>query len=186
MNPNCDPQRILSAHSAGLMRPGEVWLGHPRFPAYLIGVHGAVLSLVKRKPRILSPTRMGTYAGFQMVGTDGRLAHMYLHRLVAEVVHGPCPEGKECAHRDGDKANADFTNLRWATHTENEADKLHTGTRPRGERAGQAKLTNEAVRKMRAMRAAEGVPYHELARRFGVTTMTAHRAVTGKCWGDVQ
>lgn len=179
-------EQIAAAMRSGLIKPGEVWLGHPRFPRYLIGVHGAVLSFVKKEPRILSPIRLGEYDGYQLKSQHGSLVKAYRHRLVAEVVHGPCPPGFECCHQDGNRANADFTNLRWATHLENEADKLLTGTRPSGERSGQAKLTDALVRQMRAMKDAQRLTYKEIGQRFGVSTMTAFRAVTGQTWKAVR
>lgn len=42
-----------------------------------------------------------------------------LHRLVLEAFVGPCPDGKECAHRDGNSRNNTVQNLGWLTRVEN-------------------------------------------------------------------
>jgi hypothetical protein len=52
-----------------------------------------------------------------------------VHRLVALAFHGPCPDGYECAHMDGNRGNPCATNLTWATKAENEAHKYLHGTR---------------------------------------------------------
>lgn len=173
--------KIAQAHAAGLVKSGEFWLGLARFPGYLVGVHGEVISLLNT-PKKLSPIRLGNYVGFQLRDDAGRTRKAYLHRLVAEAVHGPCPEGMECCHGDGDKTNNDFTNLRWDTHANNEADRIRHGTTAAGERSGSAKLTRAQVEAMRRMRAESGAFYWQIAERFNVSTMTAYRAITGQSW----
>jgi len=51
-------------------------------------------------------------------------------RLVALTFHGPCPEGMECRHLDGDKLNNKPSNLAWGTRSENTYDKVRHGTHP--------------------------------------------------------
>jgi hypothetical protein len=175
---------LMRLHHAGLLSPGQFWLSIPRFPNYLIGVHGSVVSLVKKKPRVLRPIRLGNYIGFQLLDAQGRCRKAYLHRLVAEAVHGPCPAGMECCHSDGEKSNNDFTNLRWDTKAANEADRIAHGATAAGERSGTVKLSWVTVRAMRRMRQETGAFYSAIADQFGVSTMTAYRAVTGQSWRD--
>lgn len=42
-----------------------------------------------------------------------------VHRLVAAKYIGPCPEGMEINHKDGNKENNHWTNLEYVTHAEN-------------------------------------------------------------------
>jgi hypothetical protein len=62
------------------------------------------------------------------VWLDGKAAKRRVHRLVCEAWHGPCPEGLECAHLDGDCANNRADNLRWVTHRENVGHMILHGT----------------------------------------------------------
>lgn len=175
--------KLMQAHAEGLIQPGDFWFGLPRFPRYLIGSHGEVISLVA-SPKKLKPIRLGNYIGFQLTDNTGRIRKAYLHRLVAEAVHGPCPDGLECCHNDGRKENNDCLNLRWDTHESNEADRIAHGAVARGERNGFSKLTRAQVEEMRRIRTTGGATYKQIAAMFNVSTMTAYRAVTGQSWSE--
>lgn len=53
---------------------------------------------------------------------------LYVHRLVLEAFVGPCPEGMEGCHIDGDGTNNRLDNLRWDTHVGNVKDSIRHGT----------------------------------------------------------
>lgn len=50
-----------------------------------------------------------------------------VHRLVLESFVGPCPEGWECCHNDGDPTNNRLENLRWDTRSNNGHDRVRHG-----------------------------------------------------------
>lgn len=54
-----------------------------------------------------------------------------VHRLVAEAFIGPCPEGMEVCHNDGNASHNHVSNLRWDTHLENVQDTLRHGNNSR-------------------------------------------------------
>ena len=54
--------------------------------------------------------------------------HVKVHRLVLETFVGPCPDGMECLHINGDPGDNRVENLRWGTHAENMQDSLAHGT----------------------------------------------------------
>ncbi|MES5383891.1 NUMOD4 motif-containing HNH endonuclease [Mycolicibacterium conceptionense] len=49
-------------------------------------------------------------------------------RLVLAAFVGPCPDGMECCHNDGDAGNNRLENLRWDTHSANVLDCVKHGT----------------------------------------------------------
>lgn len=51
-----------------------------------------------------------------------------VHRLVMLAFVGPCPEGMEVCHNNGDPTDNRLTNLRYATRSENHYDKRRHGT----------------------------------------------------------
>ena len=52
----------------------------------------------------------------------------YVHRLVALAFVGPCPEGMEVCHYDGDPANNELGNLRYGTVSDNRYDSVRHRT----------------------------------------------------------
>ena len=93
-----------------------------------------------------------------------------VHKLVALAFLGPPPTPKHAvAHYDGDKTNNHFTNLRWATKAENEADKIRHGRTNRGERNGQAKITDAQAEQIK-QRCGNGEKASALAAEYGISS----------------
>ena len=88
-----------------------------------------------------------------------------VHRLVLTAFIGPCPDGMECCHGDGNGVNNHVNNLRWGTKIENHADRIIHETTFRGDQSAVAKLTWAAVRIIRASNESQKI----LATRFNVS-----------------
>lgn len=140
-----------------------------------------VLYLRRYRGRILKQSR--NKGGYPSIGLhrDGVQTTKDVHPLVAEAFHGPCPEGMEVAHLDGDRTNNRIGNLAFKTHAENEADKRQHGTHASGERHGAAKLTEDQIRAIRS-RHADGSSQTRIAREFGVTQGYVSEIVNRKRW----
>lgn len=148
-------------------------------PGYRVGRDGSVWS--DRAGRLIIGTKCGR--GYRAIPfPDG--TRRYVHEIVCTTFHGPRPAGKEVRHLDGDLAHNSAGNLAWGTKLENEADRIAHGTTAKGERNPQAKLNPRAVNEMRRMRAETALSFKSIAARFGVSAMTAHRAITGQSWGS--
>ena len=78
--------------------------------------------------RILSPNSNVTGHRWVGVQREGVAVKRYLHRLVLESFIGPCPDGMEGCHNDGDPANNTAENLRWDTRHANIMDSIRHGT----------------------------------------------------------
>lgn len=105
--------------------------------------------------------------GYGQVRDSGRMRRV--HVVVCEAVYGPRPSPKhEAAHScgKGHKQCVNPNHLRWATHAENQADKIKHGTACRGETSHASKLTTADVRRIRALRGQIGS--EQLGRMFGV------------------
>lgn len=124
-----------------------------------------------------------TEAGYRFVqlARDGRYTLKLVAGLVAGAFLGPRPEGRVVAHGDGNNSNNVLGNLRYATHAENEADKLVHGTALRGERHHQAKLTEQDVREIRV----DARPAREVATAYGVFSSTIAKIRRRVTWRHV-
>lgn len=163
---------------------------------YEVSDHGRVRSLdrtirhrnghvTRRRGRVLRLS--STVSGYPQAGlrSGDRDGQRLVHRLVAEAFIGPCPEGMECRHLDGNRRNNSPSNLAWGTHAENVADQATHGTRRVGESVAQAKLTERDVRAIRQA-CADGEPQRSIARRYGVTQTLISRILLRKTWRHVE
>lgn len=166
---------LASLVSLGL--EGRFWREVPAVPGWWVSNHGEIASLKGRTPRLLRPMMCGQY---RAVGTMTR--KFYVHALVLEAFRGPRPEGMQARHLDGNRFNNRADNLAWGTPSENNRDKERHGTGGRGERNPMARLTQDRVKEMRRLHSAGGLTFKALASRFGVSAMTAWRAVQHHSW----
>ncbi len=163
---------------------------HPEWTRYLVGTDGSVWSRGRWNGRWKKLTLIVDRDGYHRVnlydGGGGQdryygMRQFIVHRLVLETFFGPCPEGMEARHKDGNPANNAVGNLAWGTSAQNQQDRIVHGTMPRGENHRSAKLTESDVRAIREL-SVSGCGPTMLAKRFGVCVSAIHRAKTGKSW----
>lgn len=107
-----------------------------------------------------------------------------VHQLVLLAFVGPCPEGMEGCHGDGDASNNQLGNLRWDTPVNNSADKLRHGTHLQGSALSWAVLTEVDIPAIFEAFAA-GETQTSIAARYGVQQPTISRVLSRKRWAHV-
>lgn len=141
----------------------------------------------KPKPFRLSESIGSNGYPFVSIVINGRRKTKAVHTLVCTAFHGLRPSDiYETRHMDGNKCNSAPGNLLWGTPGENEADKRRHGRVAKGQRHGQAKLTDEAVRILRASIPIGLWNAADAARVFGVDPSVIKNAVRGVTWRHVQ
>lgn len=161
----------------------EEWRAIAGYDEYEVSSLGRVRKLTRGGPRILKLAVRHDYRSRVSIGLRGKTKSV--HRLVATAFLGPCPDGYECSHLDGDSSNNAVTNLCWETHKENVARQFKHGTVLWGSKNGQAKLDADKVRAIRAKLRA-GMPKRHIAREFGVSHGTVINVERGVHWRDVE
>lgn len=176
----------------------EQWRPIPGHPNYEVSDFGRVRSLdtvIHHQPRPgrvlkqIGRCRPGGALNCMTVNL-GRKKTRRVHRLVLLAFVGPCPEGMEGCHNDGNPANNVLTNLRWDTRYENMQDVKRHGTHftpwgQKGEASPNAKLTTEAVRQIRSADTNYRGALTELGRRYGVSAVQIKRVIDRETWAHV-
>lgn len=108
-----------------------------------------------------------------------------VHRAVLEAFVGPCPDGMECRHLNGDRRDNRLGNLAWGTRQENMADNVLHNKTCKGEKNSGARLTAEAVRCIRD-RAARGEKHEAIARDYNIARSAITRIANRTRWSHVQ
>lgn len=172
----------------------EKWKEVPGWPDYAVSSFGRVMRIAKPKRGrakvgdILSPRIPGggQYPAVNLT-EDGVSTHWYLHRLVAYVFLGPCPEGEEVNHIDGDKTNPRLENVEYVTRSENMLHAFERGLNSnRGEKNPRTRLSEDDVRTIRAEFTGAYGECAALARRFGVSHAAVQDIIHGRRWSHLQ
>lgn len=104
--------------------------------------------------------------------------------LVLSAFKGSRGTGIVARHLDGDPTNDRLDNLAWGTQTENKADELDCGTRMRGEKHHNSKLTIDQARDI-YRRAMSGEDQHKLAAEFGILNSNISMIKKKKAWEHI-
>lgn len=171
----------------------ERWRQISGFSGYMVSSEGRVRSYwtahgwtrFASDPRMLKPGKLNKqgYLAVRLRTTTGKAKSVTVHRLVMRAFIGPCPDGMNVNHKDGDPRNNRLENLEYVTHSENVMHAYRTGLRRRtvGEASPTSKINWLIVSVMRSA-AAQGQTKAVIARHFGVSESTVRSVVTGKSW----
>lgn len=154
----------------------------PGFPGFLAGCDGTI---VGKNGKLNQYSDRRGYKIVSVRRDSGLRTNQRVHRLVLMAFMGPCPEGMEGCHNDGNRLNNTLGNLRWDTHRANLRDIETHGTRRRGEKCSQAKLAEADVRLILS-KLIGGSRRRPLAEQFGVSVDTINRIATGSIWGHIK
>lgn len=159
-----------------------------RYPGYRFCADGSIWSCWRMGPNSIQTDKWRRLSpqlrkdGYRM--TLIRREMCYAHRLILEAFVGPCPEGMECCHGDGNRSNNAIGNLRWGTGSSNTQDRWGHGTLVRGPEHFRAKLTEPDFFEIRRLRQA-GCSLKQLADKFNTNQTTISKIVNGKQWAHL-
>ena len=169
----------------------------PGFPGYRVGDDGSVWScriasgapgfhglrsVITSNWRQLKPF-LSKRTGRHQIQIGG--ARRSVHRLVLLAFVGPCPDGLEACHADGNRTNNVLSNLRWDTHKSNCADRIAHGTQVQGERMWNSRFTEADIRAIRDEYATKTTTYPKLAEKYGTSWTYIRDIVKRRAWKHV-
>jgi len=146
----------------------------PGAPGYFAGSDGTIWSTWCNR------WRQAEQYWHQIIGSKTVTGHLYIllsdgkrrqrlfaHQLVLFAFSGPCPDGMECRHLNGNPKDNRVENLAWGTHKENMQDAKVHGTFPYGKKHPGGKLSDDDVREVWRL-GVTGTRGVDIARRFDV------------------
>lgn len=135
------------------------------------------------RPLAISKCKKG-YHRVTLTIDKGKKKTFLVHRLIAQKFI-PNPDNlPQVNHIDGNKDNNHVNNLEWVDNQTNTDHAVATGLVPRGKARSNARLSANAVRAMRSLRA-RGHNYYELGRMFNVAYQTAHKVCTRQTYTHI-
>lgn len=125
-------------------------------------------------------------SGYARVGLydKPRARTVCVHRLVTMAFIGPCPQGAQVNHRDGNKLNNRADNLEYVTAAQNQQHRykvLGHNNCPSGEARKEAKLTDKKVMMIRNAKGGRGL-VARLAREHRVSSSLISMIRSGRVW----
>jgi hypothetical protein len=137
--------------------------------------------------------------GYGRIKYGGRMEQA--HRVAWETHVGPIPPGMWVLHKCDNRRCVRPDHLFLGTHADNMRDRnqkgrtarggrtgarLHPDCVARGERTGNARLTSDQVREIRALHAAGNITHKILAARFCVSRRSISAVVTKLAWKHIE
>mgnify|MGYP000054622316 CR=1 FL=1 len=118
---------------------------------------------------------------------DGMLIMRRANRVGWELVHGKDPGRQHVRHTCDNPACCNPAHWVLGSHADNMRDmqERKRANHPLGEKVGGAKLTEQAVREIRARRR-NGETLQAIGAAFGVSLQSIHNICTGRTWRHIE
>lgn len=165
--------------------PNEIWITCIEDSRYAVSNMGRVKRIqfgryTKNGEYLIQP--QANKHGYMEITFSPR-TRVRVHRLVCRAFHGePLPEQTDVNHKDNDRTNNRAENLEWMTRKEN----LHWGKQQgrdnKGERNGQAKLTEESAVQIVHLLKTTTRSHTDIGNQFDVSDSVVQRINVGKTW----
>ena len=127
-----------------------------------------------------------TSAGYGEI-TRGRVCEgtIYAHRYSWELRYGSIPGGLHVCHHCDNPGCVNPAHLFLGTDADNMKDCVEKGRSNRGQRNGQAKLTNDQVLSIRKEYAKGYIAQEKLARKYNVKRQAISKIVRREAWTHI-
>ena len=158
------------------------------YPGYFVSCTGFVFSTRTRRGKIRCDNKARVLSQ-EKCNNGYRRVSLSIDGFVTRLTFiGPCQDGMEATHKDGNRANNSLSNLSWKTHKDNEKDKIRHATLKYGEHHPQSKVSDAVAKriiKLFANRKGKrfrnpGKRQSDIAKEIGVSRTTVTKIARGK------
>ncbi len=159
---------------------------------FQISNYGRIKKFSIRVPegKIIKPGKISGYLALRLKQQTGKRTGIYIQRLVAQYfIPNYVKEKCVVLHKDFNKENNVYTNLKWATKSERVQRKIFNPNRKNKDIIiPNAKLTEtEVIRiKKKINDPNRKTRLKMIAKQFGISEMQLYRIKTGENWGHVK
>ena len=173
--------------------PGEIWKDIPDAPGYQVSSLGRVKSLARiimRKngrgmplsEQIISINKSthGYYKVSLYIGA--KRTTYYVHSLVMKTFIGPCPEGFEINHKEGNKKDNRVVMLEYITHRENIKHAYTSGLFSKVKRKPSTKLTLEEINQIKSLKSI--LSGNDISKLYNVGSSTVYAILNNINWKE--
>lgn len=152
---------------------------------------------INKKGEVFSPKGKRLKAsydkyGYRTVGLskNGKCFRKFVHFLLLENFHSPCPPGKETNHKNGIKDDNRLENLEWVTSSENRQHAydigLKKGARNLGMKNGNSKLKDGEVWLIKKILSHRILKHKEIAKMFLISITMISWIDKGITWKHIK
>ena len=156
-----------------------------KYPEYAVSKFGEVKRVVAkaRAPiRVLKPGVASNGYPTVQVGNSLWRGTRTVHSLVAETFLGPCPDGMEVNHKDGNRLNPHLENLEYVTRSGNIRHAIYGDAMAYTHRN---KLSESDVSEIKRLLLA-GAKGRDIAGRFSISEASVSMIKRGHAWAFVK
>jgi len=165
------------------MKNVSIWKEVSGFPDYSVSKLGEIKNT---KTRLYLNPWVNSQGYLQVTLYRGKKGYKKrVNKLVIEAFQGPCPPGKECNHKDGDKWNNWNGNLEYLTHAENIQHAFRMGLMNPARGKPNAKLNQEKADEIREL-LDEGVIQQKIATMYKVSRSAVAKINNNYTWNAEQ
>lgn len=172
----------------------EMWAAIPGYDGYQVSDQGNIRSILKKGNhkskkgsdwRLLKPQIRKDNRRTISIATKGVYRHHFIYKLIMLAFLGPCPDGMEIAHLNGNCSDDRFVNLKYCTHKENESHKHMHGTSPQGERNPNSKLLGWQIEEILFL-SEKSISHAKIAALFDISYKDVSAIILGIKWSHIK
>jgi hypothetical protein len=181
-----------------MMDVKEIWKQIPTYEGlYEVSSHGRVRTMRRiikykykniiksqlRESKIMKQKIVNGY-NYIVLNKNGKYNTFSVSRLVLTAFKRPRLISEEASHfPDRDKKNNHLSNLRWATHIQNEKDKIFHQTKIEGIKHGMHKLSEKDIIEIRKLKGR--FTHKQISKKYNISRQNVGKILNRELWKNI-